>query len=499
LDNPGVNDFEIGDTNTFSVTAVNIEDLDYIIIRHDNSGSFPGWYVDEIQVSNEEINKEWTFLPDQWLATDEPPNYQTQGKFYPQEETAEENIECILSLTNGGRTLTSNLPIFVSETEKGPEIDLDGDGIRQQWEDKAMEYINPYIELDEDEPWLDNQDSDYVANYVRVHPYDPFSTSTTFNSANLPQYIIFRYVVTWSQDYGRDLLTSHEGDHERIFMAWKVIDSNTLKLDWVFTSSHEDPDAHHAVWNADHRTCNIGEITNLSKTFERTEVMCGNLEFSNDGILVLRASEGKHALYPSCDICDNQVMLVDIPGPFNVGEDCGGGGRFRFDCYNVGEPPNLIDPIVHDLTLDKGRLGDNLLGMLNMNILVQKLRARYELKITTGNVDRGGTDARLDITLYGDRGSNVFSIYTNPEPPRSILYIGTFEKGDTDYIDVSSLDLGEINQIRIINNNSGEGPGWYVNNIEIKDLKTNITWSYLPNVWISEDEQLDRTFTLTRQ
>jgi hypothetical protein len=234
--------------------------------------------------------------------------------------------------------------------------------------------------------------------------------------------------------------------------------------------------------------------------------MCGNLEFSNDGILVLRASEGKHALYPSCDICDNQVILVDIPGPFNVGEDCGGGGRFRFDCYNVGEPSNSIDPKfsidpkVYDLTLDAGKLGKNLLDILDMDILVQKLRARYELKITTGNVDRGGTDAKLDITLYGDQGSNAFSIYTNPEPPRSTLYIGTFEKGDTDYIYIiSSLDLGEINQIRIINNNSGDGPGWYVNNIEIKDLKTNITWSYLPNVWISEDEQLDRTFTLTRQ
>src|SRR5665648_105801 len=508
LDDPGVNDFERGDTNTFSVTAINIEDLDYIIVRHDSTGDYPGWYVDEIQVSNEEINQEWNFFPDQWLATDEPPDYQTQGRFYPEEEgTPGGNIEYILSLTNGGGTLNSNLPIFVNADEVGNlEIDSDGDGIRQQWEDKAMEYINPYIELDEEEPWLDNQDSDYVANYVRVHPYNPFSTSTTFNSANLPQYIIFRYVVTWSMDYGRQTVaginlpffTSHPTDRERIFMVWKVIDSNTLKLDWVFTSSHENPDAHHAVWNADHRTCNIGEISNLSKTFERTEVMCGNLQFSNDRLIVY-ASEGKHALYPSCDICEN-VMLVDGPGPLNVGEDCGGGGRFRFYCYNVGEPVRelpdcgFIDPKVHNLILSDEKLGGTL-----PDILVQKLEARYELKITTGNVDRGGTDARLDVTLYGDQGSKVFSIYTNPEPPRPALYIGTFKKENTDYIYVPSLDLGEINQIWIINDNSGDGPGWYVNNIEIKDIKTNKTWSYLPNVWISEDEQLDRTFTLTQQ
>jgi hypothetical protein len=256
LDNPGINDFEREDTNTFSFTALNIEDLGYIIIRHDNSGNLPGWYIDEIHIYNEEINKEWTFVPDRWLATDEPPDYQTQGIFYPQEgEITDDNIECILSLTNGGTTLMSNLPIFVSETEKGSEIDLDGDGILQEWEDKAMEFINPYIEIDEEEPWKDNQDSDHVANYVRVHPYDSFSNLTSFSSSNLPRYIIFRYVITWSEDYGRqtvggvnlDFITSHKGDHERIFMAWKVIDGNTLKLDWVFTSSHEAPDAHHAV------------------------------------------------------------------------------------------------------------------------------------------------------------------------------------------------------------------------------------------------------------
>ena len=114
-------------------------------------------------------------------------------------------------------------------------------------------------------------------------------------------------------------------------------------------------------------------------------------------------------------------------------------------------------------------------------------------------MDRGGTDARLDITLYGDQGSKVFSIYTNPEPPRPALYIGTFERGNTDYIYIPSLDLRRINQIRIINDNSGDHPGWLVDSIEIKNLKTGITRFCHPNVWISEDEQLDRTFTLTQQ
>ena len=45
LDNPGINDFERGDTNTFGLTPIPIEGLDHIIIRHDNTGNFPGWYI----------------------------------------------------------------------------------------------------------------------------------------------------------------------------------------------------------------------------------------------------------------------------------------------------------------------------------------------------------------------------------------------------------------------------------------------------------------------
>jgi len=506
LDNPGVNDFEIGDNNTFSVTAINIENLDYIIIRHDNSGNFPGWYVDEIQVSNKEINKEWTFLPDQWLATDEPPDYQTQGKFYPQEETVEENIEYILSLTDGGGTLTSNLPIFVKEDKVGNlEIDSDGDGILQEWEDKAIEYINPYIELDEEEPWLQHQDSDYVANYIRVHPYDPFSTSTTFNSANLPKYIIFRYVVTWSQDYGRqsyggvnfDIWTSHPGDHERIFMAWKVIDSNTLKLDWVFTSSHEDPDAHHAVWNASYRTCNKGDVATWPpKEYDHSEVFCGELQFNEDGRLVIYASEGKHALYPSCDICDNKVMLVDLPGPVNVGEDCGGGGRFRFDCYNVGEPPNLIDPKVHDLDLKLDTFKNDL-----PDILINKLKSHYRISINTSDRDLAGTDAEIQIKLFGENNMNSqwFTVYSKSDPPRLASHVGTFERGDKDNIIVECSDLGKIIKIQIKHDNSGLGPGWHINEIWVENLETNTTWHSRPNTWLDKvlwNDNTDKTFNL---
>jgi hypothetical protein len=467
---------------------------------------------------------------------------------------AEKNLpkpELKLVLSDRGRTLTSNLLIFVKEDEIGnTKIDSDGDGIVQEWEDMAMEYINPYIELDEEEDWLIRRNAphlvlvgmdtkiiipplvaelgerelekygglelittatDHVANYVRVHPYPDFSyvSDFSYHSASLPRYIIFRYVVTWSFDYGRFGIMGHMGDHERIFMAWKVINNKTLRLEWVFTSAHRYPNTHHGVWNAWHSICNTGDVALTDKSRAHSEVMCSNLQFRNNR-LVFYASEDKHAIYPSCDVCENAKLFIDI-----VGEDCGEGGRFRFDCYNVGEPPDsdLIDPKVYDLTLDKNKLGKALFDLSDMDIFVNKLSSRYRIQIKTGNKDLAGTDAKIQIKLFGENNMNSkwftmyskpnppgwFILYFNPNLPRIVQHVGTFEKRDIDNIYINSPDLGELDKIQIKHDNSGLNPGWYISDIWVEDLETNKIWNCQANTWLDKvlfNDNTDKTFDL---
>jgi len=246
-----------------------------------------------------------------------------------------ENPKIELTVTNAGRRLISNLPIFVNQKEVGGEIDLDGDGINQQWEDKAMERINPYIELDEEEPWLDNKENDFIANFVRISPFTPIYNYQSYYADQLPKYIIFRYIVNWSEDYGRFGFTEHKGEHERIYMAWRVSDNYRLDLDWVFNSAHRDPDMHHGVWNPYYQICNKVDVAKIPEGYDYSMLMCEKLMFDGqDGRLTFCAAEGKHALYPNCTICED-VLLVSTTA---TGEDCCGGGWYLFDCYNVGEP-----------------------------------------------------------------------------------------------------------------------------------------------------------------
>jgi PKD repeat protein len=77
--------FEKGNTDSFSNQGYNLDEVEFMTLRHNNYYDKSGWYVKAIKVKNTYNGKEWLFVPDQWLAMDESPEYQTWGKFLPVE------------------------------------------------------------------------------------------------------------------------------------------------------------------------------------------------------------------------------------------------------------------------------------------------------------------------------------------------------------------------------------------------------------------------------
>jgi hypothetical protein len=63
--------FERGQTDVFSPDMPDLGNLQRVRIRHDNSGSRPGWFLDRIIILNETTQQEWTFPCNRWLAVDE--------------------------------------------------------------------------------------------------------------------------------------------------------------------------------------------------------------------------------------------------------------------------------------------------------------------------------------------------------------------------------------------------------------------------------------------
>ena len=63
--------FENGKIDEFGFDARDLGDLTHIEIRHDNSGTHPGWFLDKIDVIDQTNNRTFTFPCNQWLARDE--------------------------------------------------------------------------------------------------------------------------------------------------------------------------------------------------------------------------------------------------------------------------------------------------------------------------------------------------------------------------------------------------------------------------------------------
>lgn len=242
---------------------------------------------------------------------------------YPQSAIA--GVETVkLDFHSDGRIVHSNTPIFSSQ------IDEDQDDIYDPWEIEAVRLVNPDIVLDEEEDLLQHNDH-HVINFVRVSPLTD-------------RYILFIYLIAWSNDYGRfcgsielSLCHSHEGDVERVIMAWEVINNSTIELKYVFTSAHYGESSDHSgVWPVTGRACNQGKVDGRLGKHDYTHRFCSSgFTYVNNRIR-LYASEDKHAIYPRAQTCED-ATLISLPIWRDIAEDCGGGSVRQFPAYNVGE------------------------------------------------------------------------------------------------------------------------------------------------------------------
>ena len=102
--------------------------------------------------------------------------------------------------------------------------------------------------------------------------------------------------------------------------------------------------------------------------------------------------------------------------------------------------------------------------------------AAYGLTVHTGNVGSGGTDANVTFTLTGALGSSSVTVNTE--------LVGREESGDTNYITLPSVDLGSLQSITVQRDNSGNGPDWYLAQIEVKSARYGVSKVAVHNGWI---------------
>ncbi|KAF3695639.1 Lipoxygenase -like proteiny domain-containing protein 1 [Channa argus] len=86
----------------------------------------------------------------------------------------------------------------------------------------------------------------------------------------------------------------------------------------------------------------------------------------------------------------------------------------------------------------------------------------YEVIVVTGDVTFAGTNARVFIQIYGDKGkTEVMTLQSRSN---------NFERNTTEIFKIESKDVGKVFKIRICHDGSGIGSGWFLETVDVKHL-----------------------------
>lgn len=115
----------------------------------------------------------------------------------------------------------------------------------------------------------------------------------------------------------------------------------------------------------------------------------------------------------------------------------------------------------------------------------------YRVIVSTGHLDKSGTDADVYLRLFGDKGQTKEIFLDNAED--------NFENSAIDVFEVTAKDVGQLKKIRIRHNNTGRGSGWFLVSIRLDNLSAKQHWLFRCGRWLAQDEddgKIDRTRTV---
>nr|XP_033789545.1 oxygen-regulated protein 1 isoform X2 [Geotrypetes seraphini] len=106
----------------------------------------------------------------------------------------------------------------------------------------------------------------------------------------------------------------------------------------------------------------------------------------------------------------------------------------------------------------------------------------WKIIVVTGNVQNAGTEATVYLYAFGEKGSSGPIILGSGK-------YHLFKPNSEDSFKVNLKNLGQLYKIRVGHDNSGKDPGWYLEEIRLRDMTLESDEEmYLPvNRWLAEE------------
>ncbi|KAJ8339353.1 hypothetical protein SKAU_G00361390 [Synaphobranchus kaupii] len=493
------NKFERGSVDKFTIEAVDLGQVFKIKIRHDNSMISPDWYVDQVEVVDVETEEVYLFLCERWLSKKKE-DKRIERLFYVkgyegERESLHSSRKSLKGSSMSVKSLDSNMnkknkkKKDEEDIEEGPIIPYHftiSTGVERDASTTSRVYVivTGKSQLETDRLWLDLPEEKkcfaagslekfemYGLDVGEIKQVELGHDGATPESCWLVDELsvavpskgvmyVFQCKCWLAKDRG-DGLTARVFnvlDADSVTIAQKVIYQATVVTGDV-QHAGTDTNVYLSLFGANGSTEEILLQKNEDR-FERGQEDTFNLEID--------------------DIAPLKKMRVRIDGT---------GSR----------PDWFLDKVIlRNLTTEDVSVFSNedwlsktkglkrtmiceMAAVVDDEEMVE--RTTYIIQVKTSDVTAAGTDANVFLIVFGENGD------TGAMALKECNSTNKFERKQTDvfrFTDV--LSLGDLSKVRVWHDNTGPGPGWHLEHIDVKDEVLDKTFRFPCDRWLAKNE-----------
>uniref|UniRef100_A0A7S3VHN2 PLAT domain-containing protein n=1 Tax=Dunaliella tertiolecta TaxID=3047 RepID=A0A7S3VHN2_DUNTE len=105
----------------------------------------------------------------------------------------------------------------------------------------------------------------------------------------------------------------------------------------------------------------------------------------------------------------------------------------------------------------------------------------YRVTVYTSDIRGAGTDANVSIEMFGSKGAvGLTRLETSAD---------NFERNHADMFVVRGTDIGDVEHVVISHDNSGVGPSWHCQQVDVFNPSTQRTYTFPCNAWLEKTKE----------
>ncbi|XP_076859680.1 lipoxygenase homology domain-containing protein 1 [Brachyhypopomus gauderio] len=488
------NKFERGAVDKFNIEAVDLGQVFKIKIRHDNSLPGADWYLDQVEIVDVDTDEVFMFLCERWLSKKKE-DMRIDRTFYVKGYEGERNPQnAKKKIQSSKSSLDSNMNKKKKKkrsavVEEGPVIPYHvtvstGGGRDASTTSRVYVIIMGPHDIETERLWLDLPQGKKCFAAETMENFESYGLDV----GEIKRVELGHTGVTPESCWLVDELS--------VAVPTKGIKYIFLCKCWLAKDRGDGLTA---------RVFNVLDATTISiiqKVICEITVVTGDTQYAGTDTNIFITVFGANGSTEEILLPKNEDRFErDQEDTFNLEiDDIGALKKLRVRVDGMGSRPDwFLDKIImRNLSTDevsvftyenwlsktKGTKRTKvceLPAVVDDDVMVEA--TTYIVHVKTSDVTGAGTDANVFLIIFGENGD------TGTLALKECSNRNKFERKQMDvfrFHDV--LSLGELSKIRVWHDNKGPGPGWHLENIDIKDELMDQTFRFPCDRWLAKNK-----------